>query len=125
MYSLTFRNILQNKNCYRKNIKCFQCLKGHNAIAHASRIHMEARCKIPRPKIIPIGDPSKTYLPHCTVLHRCGDDTGCCHTDLSTCVPKRTATVDLYFYVSYTLCLFLILLFQSRNIIFRIKNGRM
>ncbi len=72
----------------------------HNATAHISRIYMEALCKIPKPKIIPIVAASKTYVPHCTVLHRCGDDTGCCHTDALTCVPKRTATVDLYFYVS-------------------------
>ncbi|KAG4070811.1 hypothetical protein HA402_011037 [Bradysia odoriphaga] len=72
----------------------------HNVTAHISRIYTEALCKFPKPKIIPIVAASKTYVPHCTVLHRCGDDTGCCHTDALTCVPKRTATVDLYFYVS-------------------------
>lgn len=79
---------------------------------------MEAKCNIPKPKVIPIVATSKTYYPHCTVLHRCGDDTGCCLTDASTCVPKKTATVDLYFYVSllFMFCiLFLISLFQCRS----------
>lgn len=79
----------------------------HNVTAHISRIYMEAACKIPKPKIIPIVDASKTYVPHCTILHRCGDDTGCCHTDTLTCVPKRTAVVELYFYVSYSFMLLL------------------
>lgn len=90
----------------------------HNATAHISRIYSEAQCNIPRPKIIPIETEiaSKTYVPHCTVLHRCADDTGCCHTDAQTCVPKRTATVDLYFYVSNPVMFFLFCYFKTTNI---------
>lgn len=39
-------------------------------------------------------------MPHCTVLHRCTDETGCCRSERQTCAPKRTKNVDLYFYVS-------------------------
>lgn len=73
------------------------------ANAHAERIYRDGPCTFPQPKIIqiePTSGASKSYTPHCTILHRCADDTGCCHSYTETCVPKRTATVDLYFYVS-------------------------
>lgn len=71
------------------------------AAAHAHRVFLEGTCKRPQPKVIPIrDDPAKTYYPHCTILHRCGDDTGCCITDDQTCVVKKSHIVDLYFYVS-------------------------
>lgn len=82
------------------------------ATAHISRIYVEALCKIPKPKIIPIVDASKNYVPRCTVLHRCGDDTGCCQTDSYTCAPKRTTVVDLYFYVSYPPLCFILFYFN-------------
>lgn len=70
------------------------------ANAHASRIYSEATCRLPQQRVERIQkDPSKMYVPHCTILHRCGDDTGCCKTDRQTCAPKRTQSVDLYFFV--------------------------
>lgn len=100
----------------------------HNVTAHISRIQTDALCKFPKPKIIPILAASKTYFPHCTVLHRCGDDTGCCHTDALTCVPKHTATVVLYFYVSYCLSIFMMSCFiqfwkSRRYLLCCMKNG--
>lgn len=51
--------------------------------------------------MIPIGnDTSKTYYPHCTQLHRCSDDTGCCELDSETCQPLRSEFIDLYIFVS-------------------------
>lgn len=84
----------------------FLCLfiSASRATAHISRVYSEALCHIPRPKIIPVtAEPSKSYIPHCTILHRCSDDTGCCHTDAQTCVAKKTNSVELYFYVSFLL----------------------
>lgn len=76
------------------------------ASQHAARIYAEASCKIPKLRIIAVqGDASKTYVPHCTQLHRCGDDTGCCGSDTRTCVPKTLHEIDLYFYVSTVLLL--------------------
>ncbi|CAD7079418.1 unnamed protein product [Hermetia illucens] len=70
------------------------------ANTHINKIHFEASCRWPKPKVEKIQkDPSKKYFPHCTVLHRCGDDTGCCEDDLKTCVAMRTQAVDLYFTV--------------------------
>lgn len=74
------------------------------ANAHVSKIYSEASCRIPQRRVERIQkDPSKIYVPHCTVLHRCADDTGCCMTDRQTCAPKRTQSVDLYFFVSMLL----------------------
>uniref|UniRef100_A0A1A9VXY6 Platelet-derived growth factor (PDGF) family profile domain-containing protein n=1 Tax=Glossina austeni TaxID=7395 RepID=A0A1A9VXY6_GLOAU len=71
------------------------------ASAHHRRIVGEAICRLPQPRVERIRrDPWKIYTPHCTVLHRCADDTGCCPSERQTCAPKRTKTVDLYFFKS-------------------------
>lgn len=72
---------------------------GQIVTAHITRVDLEAKCKYPRPRIIRFSEASKQYIPHCTVLHRCDDDTGCCHSDTQTCVAKKTETVYLHFYV--------------------------
>uniref|UniRef100_A0A1A9WUX0 Platelet-derived growth factor (PDGF) family profile domain-containing protein n=1 Tax=Glossina brevipalpis TaxID=37001 RepID=A0A1A9WUX0_9MUSC len=70
------------------------------ASAHHRRIVGEAICRLPQPRVERIRrDPWKIYTPHCTVLHRCADDTGCCPSERQTCAPKRTKAVDLYFFV--------------------------
>ncbi|XP_055684504.1 uncharacterized protein LOC129790797 [Lutzomyia longipalpis] len=69
---------------------------------HISRILQEAECKWPRPKVIPVpnNDTDKTYAPHCTILHRCGDDTGCCGHEGLVCTARNTTSVELYFHVT-------------------------
>lgn len=67
--------------------------------AHIVRVSQYGSCR-PKMTVIPIAhNPMKTYNPHCTVLHRCTDGTGCCHTDYSTCQPRRIQSVTLPFYV--------------------------
>lgn len=84
----------------RKNLITNQKQNKALANAHASKIYTEASCRLPQQRVERIQkDPSKMYVPHCTILHRCGDDTGCCKTDRQTCAPKRTQNVDLYFFV--------------------------
>lgn len=55
-------------------------------------------------QVIKVGDvyPSTTklYVPACTVLHQCGEDTGCCGGATQRCGPKNTQRVELYFHVS-------------------------
>lgn len=73
------------------------------ASEHIMRITAAMMCKRPRPVVVPVqNDPSgtKQYIPHCTILHRCGNTTGCCNSEKSTCVAKAQQTVDLYFFVS-------------------------
>lgn len=70
---------------------------------HLYKMTNEGSCKTPIRKVIPIQNvypnPSKIFIPHCTILYRCGDDAGCCKFDSQTCVPKETNHVHLYFYV--------------------------
>uniref|UniRef100_A0A182VV29 Platelet-derived growth factor (PDGF) family profile domain-containing protein n=1 Tax=Anopheles minimus TaxID=112268 RepID=A0A182VV29_9DIPT len=67
---------------------------------HIDRITTEGKCQVPKPKIIPASnDRTKVFTPHCTILHRCEADTGCCAPP-QTCAPKSTNDVKLFFYVS-------------------------
>lgn len=68
---------------------------------HVQRTDHEAKCKIPKPKVIlSSNDPSMRFVPRCTILHRCSDDTACCPSAEKTCVAKQTEWVDLDFQVS-------------------------
>ncbi|PSN44147.1 hypothetical protein C0J52_15665, partial [Blattella germanica] len=75
-------------------------------LEHNSELTKFGACRIPRPKVIKVSDeyphPSKTYFPHCTILHRCSDDTGCCSSDSSTCAALKMEQVERFFYVSTT-----------------------
>ncbi|XP_064481481.1 uncharacterized protein LOC135394596 [Ornithodoros turicata] len=72
------------------------------ASEHFLRIRTTARCRLPKTRVVYVkdyySDPSKEYLPSCTVLHRCGDDTGCCDSEQYKCVPRAIQEVTLYFY---------------------------
>lgn len=75
----------------------------NEADMHLLRMNNEGACKIPRPRVISVQtihpDSSRTYLPSCTILHRCADDTGCC-VGHGTCTAKKEEIVKLYFHVS-------------------------
>lgn len=79
-----------------------------HAAAQLALVHMQRipRCRLPKPRIVHLAgtDPQKEYAPHCTELHRCGDDTGCCDRLDMTCTASRTELVVLYFYVSVRHC---------------------
>lgn len=63
-------------------------------------IRLNGACKRPQPKLVPIGNhTSKTYYPHCTLLHRCSDETGCCELDSETCRPATIEMIDQYVFV--------------------------
>lgn len=74
------------------------------ALQHAIKVSREGSCQWPRPRVIPVRDvypsPSTTYVPHCAILHRCSDDTGCCRSEALTCVPKQSHRVELSFYTT-------------------------
>lgn len=85
----------KSETAYREDIT--------EALQHAMKVNQEARCQVPRPRVVHIQDlypnPSKSYVPHCTILHHCSDETGCCSRDEATCAPKTTQRVELAFYV--------------------------
>jgi len=70
---------------------------------HQSRVLKETMCKVPRSRVVKVIDhyPSsnKKYLPSCTVLHLCADDTGCCGSPMLKCGPKSSEPILLHFIV--------------------------
>ncbi|XP_043502687.1 uncharacterized protein DDB_G0283697-like isoform X1 [Polistes fuscatus] len=86
---------------YNKNGKAAQI---EDALQYAKKVSKEGNCQWPRPRVIPVRDvypsPSTTYIPHCAILHRCSDDTGCCRSEALTCVPKHSHRVELSFYMT-------------------------
>lgn len=60
------------------------------------KVAKEGSCKTPIAKLIPIlPSPHRIYTPHCAILHRCSDDTGCCNSNKKVCRPKKTENVTL------------------------------
>ncbi|KZC14661.1 Vascular endothelial growth factor like protein [Dufourea novaeangliae] len=90
-----------NMQQYNKNGKTAEI---REALQHAIKVSREGSCQWPRPRVIPVRDvypsPSTTYIPHCAILHRCSDDTGCCRSEALTCVPKHSHRVELSFYTT-------------------------
>ncbi|XP_023222748.1 uncharacterized protein LOC111624171 [Centruroides sculpturatus] len=73
-----------------------------NAMAkkYNAKVHREGSCSKPVAKLIPVGtSPEKIYVPHCAILHRCSEDTGCCHSSRKVCLAKKTEKVTLPFRV--------------------------
>lgn len=70
-------------------------------IEHYQRVNQQSKCSTPLPRVISVQqehrNPSISYIPACTVLHRCAEDSGCCkrHT---RCQYKTRVLVTLYFY---------------------------
>lgn len=69
------------------------------ALDHVRRMNIATRCKLPLPRVVHVSnDTSKLYNPKAVILHRCGDDTGCCSGG-QICTVKSTQNVTLYFFV--------------------------
>ncbi|XP_017152929.1 uncharacterized protein LOC108162619 isoform X1 [Drosophila miranda] len=70
------------------------------AQAHMHQVMADATCRVPQPRCQRVQqDPSKIYTPHCTVLHRCSEDSGCCPSRTQICAAKSTHNVELHFFV--------------------------
>ncbi|XP_013794046.1 uncharacterized protein LOC106478078 [Limulus polyphemus] len=69
---------------------------------HFLKIRKMATCKTPSPQVIRVKDyfpdSSKQYVPRCTILHRCSDQSGCCDDEQHKCGPLRVQEVTLHFY---------------------------
>jgi len=88
------------RNSMRQHIEA-QRKKDQNWEQHYMRSMRESKCKIPKPQVFPSSsDPSKIYVPRCTVLYRCSDDTACCPSADKTCVADKYEWVELDFRVS-------------------------
>uniref|UniRef100_A0A8D8YCC6 Platelet-derived growth factor (PDGF) family profile domain-containing protein n=1 Tax=Cacopsylla melanoneura TaxID=428564 RepID=A0A8D8YCC6_9HEMI len=75
------------------------------ASKHKTKVGKDAACRKPMPKVVKVSDvyptATKIYLPQCTIIHQCAEDTGCCMGAFQKCGPKSSEKVDLYFY-TYT-----------------------
>lgn len=68
---------------------------------HISKVR-SFTCKEPQPRLLPVEElfnvsSKDLYTPRATVLHRCGEDTGCCPTQAMFCVPREVDNVTLIF----------------------------
>lgn len=71
------------------------------ATEHWHRMILATKCRKPMPRVIPVSNnTSKRYEPYATILHRCGEDTGCCGSTASVCTVKRYEVVMIYVFVS-------------------------
>lgn len=71
------------------------------ATEHWQRMIHATKCRKPMPRVVPIShNASKRYDPYATILHRCGEDTGCCGSTASVCTVKTQETVMVYVFVS-------------------------
>ncbi|XP_058977289.1 sarcoplasmic reticulum histidine-rich calcium-binding protein [Musca domestica] len=67
------------------------------ATEHWQRMIHATKCRKPMPRVIPVSNnTSKRYEPYATILHRCGEDTGCCGSTASVCTVKRQEVVMVY-----------------------------
>ncbi|XP_034474587.1 uncharacterized protein LOC117781826 isoform X2 [Drosophila innubila] len=70
------------------------------ATAHWKQVTKEAVCRVPQKRCVRVeNDPSKLYTPHCVQLHRCAEDSGCCHSRTDICAPKEIQEVVKVFHV--------------------------
>lgn len=88
------------KSQNKKTVKDLEDIRQANL--HFLKIRNDARCRTPGTKVIRVKDyypdPTKEYLPRCTIIYRCGDDSGCCDNDAFQCVPRFVQEVALPFY---------------------------
>ncbi|GBM77436.1 hypothetical protein AVEN_107820-1 [Araneus ventricosus] len=70
------------------------------ALEHSVRVGETCTCNQPKLHVVQVSDhyPGRSYLPHCTVLHRCGKHAGCCATDELRCVASEKEKVVLHFF---------------------------
>lgn len=74
------------------------------ATEHWQRMIHATKCRKPMPRVIPVSNnTSKRYEPYATILHRCGEDTGCCGSTASVCTVKRQEVVMVYVFVSISI----------------------
>ncbi|XP_077527849.1 vascular endothelial growth factor A-A-like [Haemaphysalis longicornis] len=70
---------------------------------HLNMVQLKARCKFPQQRTVCVQDiypnGSKRYTPHCTIVHRCAPDAGCCTSPKEHCQPKTIETIVRRFLV--------------------------
>lgn len=86
------------------NINKYSVEDAKLATLEIAKLQKEGKCKLPSKRVIPINKLLKNHhlkkiLPHCTILHRCESDTGCCNSESEHCTVKKQEPVRLPFWV--------------------------
>ncbi|KAK4310161.1 hypothetical protein Pmani_018249 [Petrolisthes manimaculis] len=72
------------------------------ATENAKWVKTEGKCQVPQRRCEMVTSeqhpPGSVFWPHCALLHRCDEGTGCCLAH-KTCSPADTENVQMYFYV--------------------------
>ncbi|GFR08238.1 PDGF_2 domain-containing protein [Trichonephila clavata] len=69
------------------------------AQAHYERVLWKVMCGVPQPRVFRLETTEMRVVPPATILHRCGDSTGCCDFSTEKCVAKTKEQVKLFFFV--------------------------
>lgn len=72
------------------------------AFEHGLRMKREAKCEFPKATVVYLNqdrEQIKIYMPRATILHRCGQNSGCCERESDRCVAVEQQQVNLYFFV--------------------------
>ena len=72
------------------------------AFEHGLKLKREAKCESPKATVVYLHqdrEQIKIYMPRATILHRCGQNTGCCERESDRCVAIEQRQVNLYFFV--------------------------
>ena len=68
------------------------------AYKNIQRVNTLGDCSVPTKRCFPVVQPNKILVPRCALIHRCGEDSGCCHKEGHVCSPIAHEIVHLYFY---------------------------
>ena len=68
------------------------------ANANAHKVLQEGECSKPIMKCVKVPSGEFEYWPSCALLHKCGDDAGCCSNAEHSCMAVQTEIIELYFY---------------------------
>ncbi|GBM32086.1 hypothetical protein AVEN_150072-1 [Araneus ventricosus] len=68
-------------------------------MAHFHRVFEKVTCKVPQPRVFKLETEELRAMPHATIIHRCGESTGCCDFFTERCVAKKKERVKLLAFV--------------------------
>ncbi|GIY48100.1 PDGF_2 domain-containing protein [Caerostris darwini] len=69
------------------------------AQAHVERVLWKVICGVPQPQVVHLETTKMRAVPPATIVHRCGESTGCCDLTYEKCVAKTEDKVTLYAFV--------------------------
>ncbi|GBM32092.1 hypothetical protein AVEN_150075-1 [Araneus ventricosus] len=69
------------------------------AQAHNARMLSKVMCGVPQTRVMKLETAHLRVMPPATLIHRCGDSTGCCDFYTERCMAKSKELVTVYAFV--------------------------